>query len=985
MKKMTNNKFLFLFMLIIFIMTGCYSNPSEIENNYIITWINEEGQVIETQTVKEKEIPYCDYNIVSTDKYEYVFNGWSLTPNGQVLSEIPKAFEDATYYAIVSSKLKQYTINIYGNDEKLVTSQVFDYDSIVNEPEIMNIDRYNFIGWKFGLDEEEFISWPITIKYNIDIYAIYEKEKITVGEDKKFLSIQEAVNYANDGDIIYIDSGVFEGALINKSIELRGNNYNIVPTGERIGETIINSSIIINASNVIINGIELTENAKFSFDNLQETVENIQFLYCKVTNSKVNANNNRDTAPFNLVSNGKNIIKNVTIDNCYIEKISTDRPMALYVVDVDGLTVTNSHFYGGSNKSAFNDAIKVDNEENSNAEFGIKGNVIIQNNVFKQYYQYAVWFRQYSDGNYMIKNNTFENIGQIQDSHAAVTFVECINGKNISINVLNNKVVNGYMLFRIDSIDNDLLNIQCNINENILQNCIPKYYIKNGIENLKINAQKNYYGKSVVDSNSFYGDVDYSDYYTNLYDIPGNEKVEIMFNTKSYLSCGETIKIDFQCYGVDKDKLVWTSSNENIAFVNENGEVTGLSQGMVEIYVSIIGTDIKDSVILNVYNNTKEMDEVAQYILSIMNSYSYSVTAANSCANYAVSNPYLYSIYRGATKYLFEDLIIDTETYSRNGTAPLINNKVEYITIHDTWGMNKNAKQLAAYFQKDITSVHYTTGNDGIFQIIRLTDKGAHAGDSPYRAYSLDKTNVLATTEKPIITMEDGYFVINGTKTNLRPYTDYEGTIQDMNNYTTNQITYSGIRCLIGEDGYYYLGKTYFNDTYKTISNFGGNANSIGIEIESKKGVDFYWSMQRTAKLVAMLLDKFNLTTNDVKMHNYFSGKNCAQLLKNNLKYEYNYQIDKHNMEDTLWDEFLELCDVELKMLEYSKTYKFELISSDETLLTNTGRVINHKVSRECVTYTIRITNKNTNQVIELNSSIVIPSSLEIDPCYINR
>ena len=32
-----------------------------------------------------------------------------------------------------------------------------------------------------------------------------------------------------------------------------------------------------------------------------------------------------------------------------------------------------------------------------------------------------------------------------------------------------------------------------------------------------------------------------------------------------------------------------------------------------------------------------------------------------------------------------------------------------------------------------------------------------------------------------------------------------------------------------------------------------------------------------------MLMDKYNLTTNDVKMHNYFSGKNCAQLLKNNL------------------------------------------------------------------------------------------------------
>ena len=371
--------------------------------------------------------------------------------------------------------------------------------------------------------------------------------------------------------------------------------------------------------------------------------------------------------------------------------------------------------------------------------------------------------------------------------------------------------------------------------------------------------------------------------------------------------------------------------------------------------------------------------------LIITNSYSNSSTAANSRTNYGVTNPYLYSIVRGATLFLFEDLVIDTESYARRGTASLVNNKVEYITIHDTWAMPRTAKGLAEYFQKDITSVHYTVGNDGLYQIIRLTDKAAHAGDSPYRAYELEKTNVLVTTDKPIITMIDGYFAINGIKTDLRPYTDYDGTIQDMTNYTTDQITYSGIRCIIGDDGYYYLGKTYFNETYKTISNFGGNANSIGIEMESQKGTDFYLNMQRTAKLVAMLMDKYNLTTNDVKMHNYFSGKNCAQLLKNNLKNEYNYQIDKHNIEDTLWDEFLDLCNVELQMLKYSQEYKFEFISSNQSMIDNRGRIINHLETSECVPYTIRITNIKTNETKEILSSIIIPSSLDIDPNYITK
>ena len=235
-----------------------------------------------------------------------------------------------------------------------------------------------------------------------------------------------------------------------------------------------------------------------------------------------------------------------------------------------------------------------------------------------------------------------------------------------------------------------------------------------------------------------------------------------------------------------------------------------------------------------------------------MNNFSSSVTAATSRTNYGLTNPYYYSLYRSATSFLFEDLVIDTETYSRNGTAPLINNKVEYITIHDTWGMNKNAKQLAAYFQKDITSVHYTTGNDGIFQIIRLTDKGAHAGDSPYRAYALDKTEVVATTDNPVITMIDGYFAINGIKTNLRPYTDYEGLVQDTNNYTTDQITYSGIRCIIGEDGYYY-----FNDVL--------NANEI-ITLTNK--IKIQDENQNKVNSIITVLVETMFVSSDIKIWN---------------------------------------------------------------------------------------------------------------------
>lgn len=830
-----------------------------------------------------------------------------------------------------------------------------------------------------------FVSWSddcIDVREDMEVYPIYEKEKIVVGKDKLYKSLQDAIDNSVDGDIIYIESGVFEGAVIDKSVEIRGSNYNISANANRVSESIFTSDIVINASDVIINGVSLTENAKFTFDGLTCDVDNIQFYNCKIFNSTVNDNFKRDVAPFNLVSNNNYFIKNVLIDDCLVDAISIGRPMAIYIVDVDGLIVRNSFFLGGNRKISYNDAIKVDDNENANSLFGIRGDVIIENNVFKNYYQYAIWFREYGNGSYLIKNNFFENIGQNLDSHAAVNFIKGIDLSDVEINVLNNSVKNGNMLFRIDDLELGDARFVCNVNNNVLIECSSTFFIKNSVEGLMINAQGNYYGEDVY-VDKFYGDVDYSNYYEEYYDVLGFERIDLFASSKAYLEVGEEMGIDYQCFGFDPSEVKWRSLDESIALVNQDGIVCAVGEGSVEIVCFVDGLGISNSIMIEVYEDIDDLEEVELFLLSIMNTYSYSSTAANSRKNYGFVNPYYYSLYRSATAYLFEDLIIDEDSYVRHGLESLVNNRVEYITIHDTWALTElNAAGLADFFVNDETSIHYTVGNDGIYNIIRLGEKAAHAGDGKYRAYALEKTNVLAGDDKPVITMIDGCFAINGVKTDLRPYVDQEGTILDMNDYTSDQITYSGIRCVVGDDGYYYLGKTYFNETYKTISNFGGNANSIGIEMESLVGTDFFLNIHRTAKLVAMLLDKYDLSTDDVKMHNYFSGKNCAQLLKNNLKYELDYQIDKHNIEDILWDEFLYMCDVELKMREYCEKYSFEFISSDESILTNSGRVIDHRVNSVCVPYSIRITNLESGEISYINSSIVVPSALDIDVCF---
>ena len=106
----------------------------------------------------------------------------------------------------------------------------------------------------------------------------------------------------------------------------------------------------------------------------------------------------------------------------------------------------------------------------------------------------------------------------------------------------------------------------------------------------------------------------------------------------------KAIEIKYNCYGFADSEIIWSSSNENIASVRD-GIVTGISKGTAVIKAVIKSLGIEKTIIVEVYENIASMDEVERFVLSIMNSYSYAVTAANSRTNYGVTTPYLYSIY----------------------------------------------------------------------------------------------------------------------------------------------------------------------------------------------------------------------------------------------------------------------------------------------------------------------------------------------------
>ena len=129
------------------------------------------------------------------------------------------------------------------------------------------------------------------------------------------------------------------------------------------------------------------------------------------------------------------------------------------------------------------------------------------------------------------------------------------------------------------------------------------------------------------------------------------------------------------------------------------------------------------------------------------------------------------------------------------------------------------------------------------------------------------------------------------------------------------------------KNGMYYIGGTWYSETYKKIGNFGGNFNSIGIESCVNKGSDIYLTWQRAAKLVAYLMDKYNFSMDQIVQHHYFSGKDCPQTMRT----------------EGYWDHFLSLVEVEYQMLQYKKLgFKFEFIPINSNYVNEKGRVLKH-------------------------------------------
>lgn len=396
--------------------------------------------------------------------------------------------------------------------------------------------------------------------------------------------------------------------------------------------------------------------------------------------------------------------------------------------------------------------------------------------------------------------------------------------------------------------------------------------------------------------------------------------------------------------------VVWTSSNEKVATVNETGLITPVWKGEVTITATAEGTDISVQVTFTVNPTPMELISLTHVTDP---SITYDVMFWGS------DNPNenaRYNVFGSVTNFYYGPWSIDTKNYLLSSKADNYSgetiDKVEFIVVHDTASALGGAIANAGWMlnpSNDSTSWHYTVGNDGVIQSLPLNIVGWHAGDG-LRSWSLTDTNVKAVNPNdPVqVTITDGYWTFDGIKSEL------SAPLVSGRTPTNADLARNGIYAEVGENGNYFIGTTYVHSS-NIICNTGGGANGIGIETAMNNGSDIYLTWHYAAKLVAKLMIDFNLQLNRVKQHNNFSNKDCPRTMRN----------------AGLWPNFLKMVQAEYLIQSELQGYTFEFTSLDKQYVSDTGRIIKLPDIETTVFYTVTITGPNNYSETQTFSSVL--------------
>lgn len=139
---------------------------------YEVTWFNEYGDELATTDVKAGDTPFFLYIVESTMQHIRTLFGWSLTYGGEIVKIMP-ASADISYYAVVYEEVQRYTLTFNTNGGSVISEIEEDYGTTINKPEDPVKEDHTFIHWTYDEELKKMVTWPLTIKADITVYAMW--------------------------------------------------------------------------------------------------------------------------------------------------------------------------------------------------------------------------------------------------------------------------------------------------------------------------------------------------------------------------------------------------------------------------------------------------------------------------------------------------------------------------------------------------------------------------------------------------------------------------------------------------------------------------------------------------------------------------------------------------------------------------------------------------------------------------------------------
>ncbi|MBR2970651.1 MAG: InlB B-repeat-containing protein [Clostridia bacterium] len=143
--------------------------------SFTVTWIDENGNTISSDTIDAGSIPTCNYTVEDTVEWDYTLEGWATSVGGDVLSAIPAADANATYYAVVTAVKQKYTVTFNTGGGSNVPSQTVEYGEILSLPETPTYDGHRFVGWSYDQNGMEAVDFNKAITANDEYFAIWNE------------------------------------------------------------------------------------------------------------------------------------------------------------------------------------------------------------------------------------------------------------------------------------------------------------------------------------------------------------------------------------------------------------------------------------------------------------------------------------------------------------------------------------------------------------------------------------------------------------------------------------------------------------------------------------------------------------------------------------------------------------------------------------------------------------------------------------------